>query len=54
MKNLIKIKCNKCDKTIAIKVEDKIEIKCDHCNEKNIVAKEIQFEDLTPHLINTP
>ena len=45
MKQFEKIKCS-CGKTIAFKVNNSVEIKCKECGKKNIVIKQIQFEEI--------
>lgn len=50
MEKVTKVKCKGCGKTIAHKIEDKIELKCIHCGEKNIISKKIDII-VTPHLL---
>jgi len=49
MRKFTKIKCS-CGKTLAYKIEDKVEIKCQKCGKENIIVREIQFEP-TQHLV---
>lgn len=45
-KKFQKIQCGECSATIAFKIEENIEIKCEKCGKKNIIPKVIQFEEI--------
>jgi len=51
MKKFEKIKCE-CGKTIAFKINDSVEIKCRECGRKNIVFKQVQFEEMETQKIS--
>ena len=43
-KKLYRVKCKTCNSTIAFKVEDNMEVKCDNCGGINTLNDQVQLE----------
>lgn len=46
-KQLYRVKCKKCNSTIAFKVEKDMEVKCDNCGDINTLNDQVQLELIT-------